>query len=434
MCTYLCHMSAHSNTWKASSGLCESFFRFVLMAEKENEKETEKEKAAEKEKKEKPVTIKQLSKLRLGRESLEKWINEKDFEEIIQGCFVRVLLGEKQGKRLYRIAVIRGVQNSDAVYKIGDSFTTKLLVLNSGNAHKTFKMDFISNGDFTADEYKEWQEQMQKCGLPPLTTKDVDRKIKHIKSFVQKKKLQAQAAASAPKADDTEPAQLEPPADEASKEQSAVKRPPEEPLDDSEAPAKRQRVADIVTREESVEEPIEDKNLKPPAQEVVEVDAAVEGIEEEVPPGPDYNTALANANSYYNIVQGHHDEQSQYLAELQEANTELKDCIASLQQHMGELATELDKKRTAAGEMLDDGSVWEEEATRELAERQKGYEEVWRHSLSIARTPGTPPHTLLSSPKYPSHMPHTQPHPLPPSPSSAVSSCRGEEEDLLGWG
>jgi len=124
-----------------------------------------------------------------------------------------------------------------------------------------------------------------------------------------------------------------------------------------------------------VEEPIEDKNLKPPAQEVVEVDAAVEGIEEEVPPGPDYNTALANANSYYNIVQGHHDEQSQYLAELQEANTELKDCIASLQQHMGELATELDKKRTAAGEMLDDGSVWEEEATRELAERQKGYEE-----------------------------------------------------------
>ncbi len=34
--------------------------------------------------------------------------------------------------------MIKGVENSDAVYKIGDSLTTKLLILNWGNALKSF--------------------------------------------------------------------------------------------------------------------------------------------------------------------------------------------------------------------------------------------------------------------------------------------------------
>ena len=104
---------------------------------------------------------------------------------------MRVLLGEKEKKRVYRIAVIRGIENSDAVYKIGDSFTTKLLILNWGSALKTFKMDFISNGDFTPDEFTEWVDQMQKCNMPMVTSKDIDKKIKHIKSFILRKRQMA---------------------------------------------------------------------------------------------------------------------------------------------------------------------------------------------------------------------------------------------------
>jgi len=41
-------------------------------------------------------------------------------------------LSEKEGKRTYRIAAISGVQAADAVYKVGDSLTTKLLLRGEG--------------------------------------------------------------------------------------------------------------------------------------------------------------------------------------------------------------------------------------------------------------------------------------------------------------
>mmetsp|Transcript_40413 Transcript_40413/g.72278 ORF Transcript_40413/g.72278 Transcript_40413/m.72278 type:complete len:487 (-) Transcript_40413:209-1669(-) len=144
------------------------------------------------------ISLKDLSKLRLGRETLERWISEPELEDIVKGCFVRILVGEKKGERVYRICVVKGVEDKDkdgalAMYKFGEIETNKHLQLEYGNVTKTFKMDYVSNAEFSQDEFNEWLRQMQRTNQAILTSKDVDRKVKRIKAFVLEKRAREAA-------------------------------------------------------------------------------------------------------------------------------------------------------------------------------------------------------------------------------------------------
>lgn len=166
-----------------------------------------------------PLSLQELSKLRLGRETLERWIAEPELEEIIRGCYVRILVGEKRGQRVYRICVVKGIETKDAngplaAYKFGEAETDKHLQLEYGNVTKTFKMDYVSNADFTTEEFTEWLTQMQRTSQPILTGKDVERKVKRIKAFVLEKRAREAAEKERPSAAPTAaPPTVPPPAE-----------------------------------------------------------------------------------------------------------------------------------------------------------------------------------------------------------------------------
>lgn len=63
----------------------------------------------------------------------------------LQGCVVRVLVGEQNKARTYRMCLIGGFQKGTEVYKFGKIRTSKQLVCKFGNMVRPFKMDYISN-------------------------------------------------------------------------------------------------------------------------------------------------------------------------------------------------------------------------------------------------------------------------------------------------
>lgn len=55
-----------------------------------------------------PLTATDMNSIRLKRDSLDKWVNEAYFDDIVKGFFVRVGMGISNGKRVYRVALIDG--------------------------------------------------------------------------------------------------------------------------------------------------------------------------------------------------------------------------------------------------------------------------------------------------------------------------------------
>eukprot|EP01063_Lacrimia_lanifica_P036502 TRINITY_DN7260_c0_g1_i1.p2 TRINITY_DN7260_c0_g1~~TRINITY_DN7260_c0_g1_i1.p2 ORF type:complete len:296 (+),score=117.59 TRINITY_DN7260_c0_g1_i1:144-1031(+) len=87
--------------------------------------------------------------------------------DIIQGCFVRVLLeASGQGKeQKYWVARIRGTKSGEEYdgYSFGQESTSTYLVLDVPECEgptDQIMLNSISNSDFTEDEYSEWQKAM----------------------------------------------------------------------------------------------------------------------------------------------------------------------------------------------------------------------------------------------------------------------------------
>jgi RNA polymerase-associated protein RTF1 len=53
-----------------------------------------------------PLT--QLQRVVIRRSNLEAWFREAYFEKVVTGCFVRVLVGSDQGRKVYRLAQVKG--------------------------------------------------------------------------------------------------------------------------------------------------------------------------------------------------------------------------------------------------------------------------------------------------------------------------------------
>ena len=58
---------------------------------------------------------------------------------------VRVLVGEQNKARTYRMCIVGGFQRGDERYRFGKIKTTKQLICKFGNMVRPFKMDYISN-------------------------------------------------------------------------------------------------------------------------------------------------------------------------------------------------------------------------------------------------------------------------------------------------
>jgi len=86
---------------------------------------------------------------------------------LVQGCFVRVKLGEYKDTPVYRIAHIEEVQdNCFFSYTLSKEQTTKGLALQVGaSSRKVFAIAAISNSPPTDSDLRTWQEEMEKSNI-----------------------------------------------------------------------------------------------------------------------------------------------------------------------------------------------------------------------------------------------------------------------------
>lgn len=80
------------------------------------------------------------------------------FDRVVRGCFVRIGIGNNNGKPVYRVAEISGVCETGKIYQLGSTRTNKGLKLRHGAQERVFRLEFVSNSEFTESEFFKWRE------------------------------------------------------------------------------------------------------------------------------------------------------------------------------------------------------------------------------------------------------------------------------------
>uniref|UniRef100_A0A9J7ZBZ4 RNA polymerase-associated protein RTF1 homolog n=1 Tax=Cyprinus carpio carpio TaxID=630221 RepID=A0A9J7ZBZ4_CYPCA len=124
------------------------------------DEEEEKEEAPPKSQ---PVSLPdELNRIRLSRHKLERWCHMPFFAKTVTGCFVRIGIGNSSSKPVYRVAEIIDVVETAKVYQLGSTRTNKGLQLRHGNDTRVFRLEFVSNQEFTENEFMKWKEAIVK--------------------------------------------------------------------------------------------------------------------------------------------------------------------------------------------------------------------------------------------------------------------------------
>ncbi|XP_014206149.1 RNA polymerase-associated protein RTF1 homolog [Copidosoma floridanum] len=126
-------------------------------------------------------TKEELNKIRLSRHKIERFVHLPFFERVAQGCYVRIGIGNNNGRPVYRVAEIVGVCETAKIYQLGNTRTNKGLKLRHGMQERVFRLEFVSNQEFTESEFFKWKETCAVQGILAPTADEVDQKLKDIK-------------------------------------------------------------------------------------------------------------------------------------------------------------------------------------------------------------------------------------------------------------
>lgn len=132
----------------------------------------------------KPIAIstrEELNKLRISRHKIERFITLPMFDTVVLNCFVRINIGNNNGRPVYRVAEIVGVVETAKIYQLGKGRTNKGFKLKHGSQERVFRLEFISNQDFTDSEYQKWISVCEATGTPMPSVDMIDKKNKEIK-------------------------------------------------------------------------------------------------------------------------------------------------------------------------------------------------------------------------------------------------------------
>lgn len=132
----------------------------------------------------KPVYIstkEDLNKIRLSRHKMERFVHLPFFDRVVLGCFVRIGIGNNNGKPVYRVAEVSGVCETVKIYQLGGTRTNKGLKLRHGAQERIFRLEFVSNQEFTDSEFFKWKETCALQGISTPTFDEVEQKLKDIK-------------------------------------------------------------------------------------------------------------------------------------------------------------------------------------------------------------------------------------------------------------
>ncbi|XP_037293752.1 RNA polymerase-associated protein Rtf1 isoform X2 [Manduca sexta] len=141
----------------------------------------------EEEKKREEVEVKyadtrdQINKLRLSRFKLERLVHLPFFARVVNGCFVRIGIGNNNGNPVYRVAEIIDVYETAKIYNLGNTRTNKGLKLRHGTQDRVFRLEFVSNQEFTDGEFQKWHKAIKDANKKPPTMDFVRNKISEVK-------------------------------------------------------------------------------------------------------------------------------------------------------------------------------------------------------------------------------------------------------------
>ncbi|CAH2987305.1 unnamed protein product [Chilo suppressalis] len=141
----------------------------------------------EEEKKREEVEVKyadsrdQINKLRLSRFKLERLVHLPFFARVVTGCFVRIGIGNNNGNPVYRVAEIIDVYETAKIYNLGNTRTNKGLKLRHGTQDRVFRLEFVSNQEFTDSEFQKWHKAIRDANKRPPTMDYVRSKISEVR-------------------------------------------------------------------------------------------------------------------------------------------------------------------------------------------------------------------------------------------------------------
>ncbi|KAG7174089.1 RNA polymerase-associated protein Rtf1-like, partial [Homarus americanus] len=117
----------------------------------------------------KNVTCKEdLEKIRLSRHKMERFVHLPIFSKAIIGCFVRIGIGNFEGRPVYRVAEITEVCETAKIYQLGNTRTNKGLRLNV----------------FSDSEYNKWVEDCAAHGTDLPSMEHVEQKQKDVQDLL----------------------------------------------------------------------------------------------------------------------------------------------------------------------------------------------------------------------------------------------------------
>lgn len=115
------------------------------------------------------IDLSAANELRLSRDTVAKWVFHPDFDELCRGFLLRLSIGMKGGEQVYRLVEVKKVVKYHRNYKINNVTTNKAAVLKYGRQEKTFRLDVISNSEFTLPEFERWMGTMKEEHQPIIT-------------------------------------------------------------------------------------------------------------------------------------------------------------------------------------------------------------------------------------------------------------------------
>jgi len=113
-----------------------------------------------------PLNLKTVKACTIRRNELEKLIKKPYMKDYIQGMFVRVLVGNKEGRPIYRMAQISGITKSQNPYQLPNGEYTKYkLILSVGKAKMEYRITQMSTKSITSNEMDFWIKMLRKGDL-----------------------------------------------------------------------------------------------------------------------------------------------------------------------------------------------------------------------------------------------------------------------------
>ena len=134
----------------------------------------------------KEVELKEFQKICLRRRELCKWIEHTDFQKGIKDAFVRVVY-----HRQYVVGQIDSFIEGTEYYKVDQRETKWTVMLKNGGKIKQFKLNYVSDGLMTEDEFKALKRQNRGLVTQDLISK-IKAKIKKATSFQYDRTLMSQ--------------------------------------------------------------------------------------------------------------------------------------------------------------------------------------------------------------------------------------------------